>query len=88
MREGVVVRARRVVKEHPFPGGWLALGLLTCGVLFRLGGQAWDQPDNGLATIAMLGAFVAVWVGPALLAVTILWGGFVFLRWFCRGAFD
>ena len=79
------MRARVRVKQHPFPGGWLALGLMTCVVLFLLGAQAGDHLSGGLSTAATLAAFVAVCVGPVLLAVTVLWGGFAFFRWLWVG---
>lgn len=88
------MRARARAKKHPFPAGWLLLGLATCGVVFWLGAQAGAQaPSLGGATdswsvLAVLGAFAAVCIGPVLLVVTVLWGSFAFFRWFWGGAFD
>lgn len=79
------MRARVRARKHPFPGGWLVLGLLTCVVLFALGAQASDHLSGGLSTAATLGAFAAVCVGPVLLVVTVLWGGFAFFRWLLVG---
>ncbi len=79
------MRARVRARKHPFPGGWLVLGLLTCVVLFVLGAQASDHLSGGLSTAAMLGAFAAVCVGPVLLIVTVLWGSFAFFRWLWVG---
>jgi hypothetical protein len=63
----------------------LVLGLVTCIALFCLGAQASEHLSGGLSTAAMLGAFVAICVGPVLLAVTVIWGGFAFFRWFVIG---
>jgi len=82
------VKGRFSIRKRSHHRTWLALGLLTCAFLFWLGDDAWQAPGDGFSTLALLGAFVAVWVGPALLAVTILWGSFAFFRWLCRGAFD
>ena len=79
------MRARVRVRKHPFPGGWLVLGLMTCVVLFVLGAQASDHLSGGLSMAAMLGAFAAVCVGPVLLIVTVLWGSFAFFRWLWVG---
>lgn len=79
------MRARARAKKHPFPGGWLVLGLVTCIAVFWLGAQAGDRLSGGLSTAAVLGAFVAVCVGPVLLAVTVVWGSFAFFRWFLIG---
>lgn len=79
------MRARVRARKHPFPGGWLVLGLLTCVALFVLGAQASEHLSGGLSTAATLGAFIAICVGPVLLAVTVLWGGFAFFRWFLIG---
>ena len=79
------MKSRARAREHPFPGGRLVLGLLTCAALFWLGVQAAEHQTGGLSTAALLAAFVAIWVGPALLAVTVLWGGFAFFRWFWIG---
>ena len=79
------MRARVRARKHPFPGGWLVLGLLTCVMLFVLGAQASDHLSGGLSTAAMLGAFAAVCVGPVLLIVTVLWGSFAFFRWLWIG---
>lgn len=76
------MRARTRTKKHPFPAGWLLMGLSTCGVLFWWGAQA------GSSDLAVIAAFVAVCVAPALLTVTVLWGSFSFFRWFWGGAFD
>lgn len=79
------MRARVRARKHPFPGGWLVLGLMTCVVLFVLGAQASDHLSGGLSTAAMLAAFVAVCVGPVLLIITVLWGSFAFFRWLWVG---
>ena len=79
------MRARVRAKKHPFPAGWLILGLMTCVVLFVLGAQASEHLSGGLSTAAMLGAFAAVCVGPVLLVVTVLWGSFAFFRWMLIG---
>lgn len=79
------MRARIGVKQRSFPGGLLALGLVTCGILFWMGGLAADQLSGGLSVAAILAAFVAVCVGPVLLVVTTLWGGFAFFRWLLIG---
>lgn len=78
------MKSRVRAREHAFPGGWLVLGLLTCAALFWLGIQA-EHLTGGLSTAALLAAFAAIWIGPVLLAVTILWGGFAFFRWFWIG---
>lgn len=78
------MKSRVRAREHSFPGGWLVLGLLTCAVLFWLGIQA-EHLTGGLSTAALLGAFAAIWIGPVLLAVTVIWGGFAFFRWFWIG---
>ena len=79
------MRARLGVKKSSFPGGLLVLGLLTCGILFWMGGLAADQLSGGLSIAAILAAFVAVCVGPVLLVITVLWGGFAFFRWLWSG---
>lgn len=84
LREGVVMKSRVRVKKHPFPGGWLVMGMLTCVVLFWAGVQA-DHLSGGLSTAAMLGAFAALWIGPVLAAITVLWGGFAFFKWLVVG---
>ncbi|ADG11241.1 hypothetical protein B7G68_14290 [Caulobacter segnis] len=66
-------------------GRWLFLGLAICSVLFLVGGATFDQPNTGLSSVAMIGAFVAVCVGPVLLALTLLWGSFTLLRWVWTG---
>lgn len=50
-----------------------------------MGAQASDHLSGGLSTAAMLGAFVAICVGPVLLAVTVVWGSFAFFRWLWIG---
>ena len=82
------MRARVGVRKHPFPGGWLVLGLVACGILFWLGAQAGDHLSGGLSTAALLGAFAAVCVGPVLLVVTVLWGSFAFFRWLWSGGLE
>ena len=79
------MRSRVRTRKTPFPAGWLLLGLLTCGLLFWLGAEANNHLSGGLSVAAMLVAFVALWVGPVLLAVTALWGGFAFCRWLLLG---
>jgi hypothetical protein len=79
------MRSRVRARKHPFPGGWLVLGLLTCVAMFWLGAQASEHLSGGLSTAAMLGAFAAICVGPVLLAVTVVWGSFAFFRWFWIG---
>ena len=85
LREGVVMKSRVRVKKHPFPGGWLVMGMLTCVVLFWTGVQASDHLSGSLSTAAMLGAFAALWIGPVLAAITVLWGGFAFFKWLVVG---
>lgn len=68
------MRSRIGVKQRSFPGGLLILGLLSCGVLFWMGGSAADQLSGGLSVAAILAAFVAVCVGPVLLIITVLVG--------------
>ena len=82
------MRSRIGVKQRSFPGGLLVMGLLSCAVLFWMGGLAADQLSGGLSITAILAAFVAVCVGPVLLIVTVLWGGFAFLRWLLSGGRD
>ncbi len=79
------MRARVRAKKHPFPGGWLVLGLVACAALFFLGAQASEHMSGGLSTAAMIGAFAAICVGPVLLIITVLWGGFAFFRWLLLG---
>ncbi len=79
------MRARVRAKKHPFPGGWLVLGLLACVSLFWLGAQASAHLSGGLSSAATLGAFAAICVGPVLLVVTVLWGSFAFFRWLLIG---
>lgn len=79
------MKSRIRARKHPFPGAWLVLGLLTCAALFWMGAQASDHLSGGLSTAAMLGAFVAICVGPVLLAVTVVWGSFAFFRWLWIG---
>jgi hypothetical protein len=79
------MKTRVRARKHPFPGGWLVLGILTCIALFWLGAQAGEHLSGGLSTAAMLGAFAAICVGPVLLAVTVLWGSFTFFRWLVIG---
>ncbi len=79
------MKSRVRASRRPFPGAWLVLGLLTCVALFRMGAQASDHLSGGLSTAAMLGAFVAICVGPVLLAVTVVWGSFAFFRWLWIG---
>lgn len=66
-------------------GRWLLLGLAICLVLFLVGGASFDQPTSGLSGLAMIGAFVAICVGPVLLALALLWGSFTLLRWVWTG---
>ena len=66
-------------------GRWLLLGLAICSILFLVGGATFDQPASGFSNLAMIGAFVAVCVGPILLALTLLWGSFTLLRWVWTG---
>ncbi|KQV57881.1 hypothetical protein ASC70_01275 [Caulobacter sp. Root343] len=79
------MRSRVGVKQRSFPTGLFMLGLLTCGILFWMGGLAADQLSGGLSIVAILAAFVAVCVGPVLLVITVLWGGFAFFRWLWSG---
>ena len=87
------MRTRTWVKKRSLPAGWLLLlGLLTCGILFWWGAQAAPanvaEASGPLAILAVLSAAAAVFVGPVLLVVTILWASFAFFRWFWGGAFD
>lgn len=82
------MKSRVRARKQSFPGGWLVLGLLSCVALFWLGGQASQHMSGGLSTAAAMAAFLAVCVGPVLLAVTVLWGGFAFFRWFWFGGGD
>jgi len=79
------MRSRVGVKQRSFPAALFMLGLLTCGILFWMGGLAADQLSGGLSIVAILAAFVAVCVGPVLLVITVLWGGFAFFRWLWSG---
>lgn len=79
------MKSRVRAKKHPFPGGWLVMGLMTCVALFWLGAQASDHLSGGLSTAATLAAFVAICVGPVLLVVTALWGSFAFFKWLVVG---
>ncbi len=79
------MKSRVHAKKHPFPGGWLVLGIMTCVALFWAGVQGGDHLSGGLSTAAMLGAFAALWIGPVLLAVTVLWGSFAFFKWLVVG---
>jgi hypothetical protein len=76
---------RTRARKHPFPGGWLVLGLVACIATFWMGAQAGQHLSGGLSTAATLTAFVAICIGPVILAVTVLWGGFAFFRWFLIG---
>lgn len=58
---------------------------MTCVALFWLGASLEADPSGGLSTAAVLAAFVAICVGPVVLAITVVWGGFAFLRWFWFG---
>jgi hypothetical protein len=79
------MKSRVRTREQSFPGGRLVLGLLTCFAVFWLGVQGGDHLTGGLSTAALLGAFAAIWIAPVLLAVTVIWGGFAFFRWFWIG---
>ncbi|NQE63102.1 hypothetical protein E1H18_3358 [Caulobacter sp. RHG1] len=79
------MKSRVRAKKHQFPGGWLVLGMLTCAVLFWTGVQADSHLSGGLSTAAMLGAFAALWIGPVLAAITVLWGSFAFFKWLVVG---
>ena len=72
-------------RKRSFAGHWLLLGLAACCVLFLIGGEAWDHPTTGLASVAVMGAFLALCVGSILAALTVLWGGFAVLRWLWTG---
>lgn len=84
MREGSV-RARLRARRRPFPAAWLALALVACVSLFWLGARLEGDPSGGLSTAAVLAAFVALCIGPVVLAVTVIRGGFAFFRWFWFG---
>ncbi|WP_343698475.1 hypothetical protein [Caulobacter sp.] len=80
-----MMKSRVRAKKHPFPGGWLVLGILTCAALFWAGVQGGDHLSGGLSTAAMFGAFAALWIGPLLAAITVLWGSFAFFKWLVVG---
>ncbi|ACL96009.1 hypothetical protein EIB18_13040 [Caulobacter vibrioides] len=84
MREGSM-RARLRARRRPYSAGWLALALVACVSLFWLGARLEGDPSGGLSTAAVLAAFVALCVGPVVLTVTVIRGGFAFFRWFWFG---
>lgn len=80
-----MARSKFGFRKRASVGPWLFLGLATCAILFLAGGLAVEQPASGLSSLAMIGAFVAVCLGPVLLALTLVWGGLMLLRWVWTG---
>ncbi len=79
------MRGRFRTRRRPFPAAWLALALVACVSLFWLGARLEGDPSGGLSTGTVLPAFVALGIGPVVLAVTVIRGGFAFFRWFWFG---
>lgn len=75
------MKARFRARRRSLPARWLVLTLAACAALFWLGARLEGDPSGNLSTAAVLAAFLAVCVGPVVLAVTVIWGGFAFFRW-------